>query len=78
MESLIKKLFNVLAIKCLEELVFTLNLILYGFGESRLNQYQVFLELNALRDNVALHGLFLEAAKFLKPLGNSLVFLFFK
>jgi hypothetical protein len=66
----------VLAIKCLEELVFALNLLLDGFGEGGLNQNQVLLQLDALRDNVALHGLFLEAAKLLEPLGNSLLFLF--
>lgn len=67
-----------LAIKSLEELIFSLNLLLDSFGEGGLNQNQVLLELNALRDNVALHGLFLETAKFLKSLGNSLLFLFLK
>lgn len=65
-----------LAIKCLEELVFALNLLLDGFGECGLNQNQVLLQLDALGDDVALHGLFLEAAKLLEPLGNSLLFLF--
>lgn len=67
-----------LTIKSLKDLIFTIYLILDGFGESRLTLNQVLLELNALRDNVALHGFFLEAAKFLKPLGNSLLSLFLK
>jgi hypothetical protein len=66
----------VLAIKCFEELVFALNLLLDGFGECGLNQNQVLLQLDALGDYVALHGLFLEAAKLLEPLGDSLLFLF--
>ena len=67
-----------LTIKSLKDLIFTIDLILDGFCESRLTLNQVLLELNALRDNVALHGFFLEAAKFLKPLGNSLLSLFLK
>jgi hypothetical protein len=38
----------------------------------------VFLQLNPLRDNIALHGLLFEAAKFFKTLSNGLLFLFFK
>ena len=65
-----------LAVDGLEDLVFTIDLFLDGLGQGGLDLQQVLLELDALGDDVALHGLLLEAAELLKPLGDGLLFLF--
>jgi hypothetical protein len=75
-QNFINEKFNTLTIKTLHVVLISY-LIFYSLNKGLLLCKQVLLELNTLRYDVALHGLFFEAPEFLKSLKLSLFPLFF-
>ena len=75
-QNFINEKFNTLTIKTLNVILVSY-LIFYSLNKSLLLSNQVLLELNTLRYDVALHGLFFEASEFLESLKLSLFPLFF-